>query len=158
RLATDDVADFRGSADGHRALVDNDLVAVHGTRDLLRHVRHVAKVGRAVLTLWRSHRDEDDLGGPHSLRELGCEREALPLHIALHEFFQARLVDGHPSATERPHLGLDLVHTNDVIAGFGQAGADDQSNVTSSDHRNLHSRANSRYWSSKGSNVTIGSE
>ena len=50
-----------GRADRHRALVDDDLVAVHRAADVARDAEHVLQVGGAVLALRRADGDEDDL-------------------------------------------------------------------------------------------------
>jgi len=47
-LAADDVADLRGSADRHGALVDDDLVAVHRPGDVAGDGQHVLAVAREI--------------------------------------------------------------------------------------------------------------
>ncbi len=60
-------ADLRRGAHGHRALGDDDLLAVHGLADGACHRQHVLEVGGAVLAGGRAHGDEDDVRGPHRL-------------------------------------------------------------------------------------------
>ena len=50
RLAPNDVAHECARADGHRALVDDDLVAVHRPGDLARDAEDVLEVGGPVLS------------------------------------------------------------------------------------------------------------
>ena len=51
---------------------------------------------------------------------------------------------GISPAAEHPDLRLVLVDADDVVAGLGQTGADDQADVPGSNDRNLHPCANSR--------------
>ena len=76
--------------------------------------------------------------GPDGLGQLRREGQPLPLDVAVHQFFQARLVDGHAPATQHPHLGLELVHANHVVARLGQARSDDQTDIPGPDNGNLH--------------------
>ena len=58
--------------------------------------------------------------------------------VLAHQFFQARLVNGHAARLEqRDFLGI-LVHADDLVAGFGKTGAGDQADVTGSDESQLH--------------------
>ena len=139
-----DVADLRGGADRHRALVDDDRVAVHRPADVARHAEHVLQVGRAVLALRRADGDEDDLGGADGLGQVGRERQPLLARVAPDQLLEPRLVDRHPPAAKHPDLRLVLVDADDVVAVLGEAGAHDQPDVAGSDDRNFHPRANSR--------------
>ena len=62
-----DVAHQLGRAGRHRALVDDDLVAVHRAADLARGRQHVLQIGRPVLARRRADGDEDDVGLAHRL-------------------------------------------------------------------------------------------
>ena len=134
----DDLADLLGRADGHRALVDNDLEPVHGLRDFARDAEHVLQVRGAVFALGRADRNEDHRRGANRPGQLRRERQALFRHVPAHEFFEAWLEDRHLSLAQHPDLGGVLVDADDVVAGFREAGARDQPHVASPDDGELH--------------------
>ena len=57
------LAHLLGGPDRHRALVDDDLVAVHRAGHVAGDAEHVLEIGRAVLRLRGADGDEDDVGG-----------------------------------------------------------------------------------------------
>ena len=86
---------------GHRALVDDDLVAVHRTANLSRRLQDMLKIGRAVLAHRRTDGDEQHLTLLDGLREIGREGEPFFGAIATDEFFETRLVDRDLAAPEQ---------------------------------------------------------
>src|SRR5688572_24901148 len=64
--------------------------------------------------------------------------------MSLHQINEAEHVDREHVLLQGIDLGAILVGADDVITGFGQAGTDDQTDVTGSDDRYSH-------WRTRGS-------
>ena len=90
----DGLADALGRADRHRALVDDDLVAVH---------RRARTSRAAPSTCWRSAEPSSPVGVPTAMKmtselltafgQAGRERQPLLGAVAPHELLEPRLVD-----------------------------------------------------------------
>ncbi len=138
RLAPDDLADPRRGADRNRALVDDDLVAVHRAGNVARDGEHVLKVCRAVLAGGRSDGDENDLRVAHAPGERRRERQAFFGPVLPDDFLETGLIDRNLALLEHPDLRGILVHADDVVAVLGQTRTCDEPHVTASNDRNLH--------------------
>jgi hypothetical protein len=115
-FAAHHLADLFGGADRHRALVDDDLIAVHGARDFACDAHHVPQISGAVFTLRGAHRDETDFGGFHGFGEIGGKDQTPFRLIAFDELFQAGLKNGDLAASQHRHLGCVFIHTDYVVA------------------------------------------
>ena len=137
-FARDDRADLLGGADRHRALVDDDSVAVHRPADVAGDAQHVLEIGGAVLALRRADGDEDDLRGFDGAGQLGRERQPAFGRVALDELGQPGLVDGHAGPPQHPDFALVLVDADHVVARLGQAGSHHQPDISRSNDRYFH--------------------
>jgi len=137
-LAPDGLAHTRRRSDRHSALVNHDLVAVHGLGDIAGDVEHVRQVGRSVLVLRCADRYEHDAGSPHGTSEILSELQPLFEPVPLDHLLQARLVDGHHAATKLTDLRRVFVDTRHVIAVLCQAGSQHQAHVARPDDRYFH--------------------
>src|SRR2546429_403118 len=84
------------SADGNRALGDDQLGPVHVPADGARHIQHVLQVGRAVLIRWRAHGDENDIRPLDRGADVGGELEASIALVAHDQRLEPGLVDRQP--------------------------------------------------------------
>ena len=60
--------------------------------------------------------------------------------VFLHQFLQARLVNGDAAGLEQFDLGRVVIHADDLVADFGEAGAGDQADVAGADDGQFHGR------------------
>ena len=58
--------------------------------------------------------------------------------VLAHQFLQPRLVDGHAPSLQQFDLLRVLVHADDLVARFGEAGAGHQSHVARADDGQVH--------------------
>jgi hypothetical protein len=128
---------FRRS-DRHRALVDDHGVLVHRPADLGGDSQDVLQVGRPVLALGRSDRDEDEVRGAHRRMQVRRERQTLFVVVAADDLLEARLVDRHPAGFEHVDFRGILVDADDGIAVFREARTQDKPHVPGSDHGDFH--------------------
>ena len=61
------------------------------------------------------------------------------LGVRLYEALEARLPDRHLAVVEAVDLGFVLVDAADLMAEVGKAGARNEPDITSADHRDTHS-------------------
>ena len=125
----DALLDLVGRADRHRRLVDDDAVFGHVAADGLGDGEHVREVGRAVLVGRGADGDELEQAVADALFRVGRELEAPLLEVALHQHVEARLVDGDVARLQARDLAGVDVDADDVVAGFGKAGARHQADV-----------------------------
>ena len=96
------------------------------------------QIGRPVFSLRRADSDECDIRPANRFRQIGREAQTLLAVIAADELGEARLEDRHLAGLERANLRRILIHTHDVVAVLGQAGAQDQTDVSCSDDGDFH--------------------
>ena len=128
---------FRG-AHRHRALVDDDHVLGHRATDVARHVEHMLQIGRPILTLRRADGDERDIRPANGVRQIGREGQTFLAVIAENKLGEPRLEDGHLTRLERGDLRRILIHADDVVAVLGEAGAQNQTDVSCSHDCDFH--------------------
>jgi hypothetical protein len=138
QLLADRLRHRRRGADRHRALVDDDAVAVHGAADLPRRRQDVLDVGRAVLAWRRADGDELDAAVPRRLGGVGREAQPPGGGIADDELRETGLVDRDPALAESRDLLRVDVEADDVVAEVGEARAGDQADVAGADDADLH--------------------
>ena len=88
----------------HRALVDDDLVAVHRLADLLGHGEHMLQVGGPVLACRRADGDEHDVGPLDGVGQAGGEAQPLFGAVAPDELFEPGLVDRESCPGSAPRI------------------------------------------------------
>ncbi len=98
----------------------------------------MAEVGRAVLVRRRPDGDEHDLGAADRLGDVGGEREPLLLLVPLDEILEPRLVDRQDVLLQLVDLAGVDIGADDVVARLGEAGADDEPDVTRSHDSDSH--------------------
>ena len=143
-LLLDDVTHAIGGAHGHRALGNDDLVAIHRMGDFLSHLFYGTEIGGAVRSRGSLHGDEDherrtDRGGG-----VRGEGEASGAHVALHELLETGLVDGHLAPVEGRNLLAVLVGADHLQSEFREAGSRHEAHVTGTDHAHIHFRTS--FW------------
>ena len=132
-------AHFVGGAHRHRALGNDNLVAVHVLADGFRHREHVAQVRAAVFVGRRAHSNELEQAMVHARLRVGGELQAALRHIAGDEFIEPWLVDGHPTRVQQRNLARVHVYADDMVAHFRQAGARNQPYITRAEDGEFHS-------------------
>ncbi|MDT4849708.1 hypothetical protein FQZ97_838350 [compost metagenome] len=138
QFAGDDVAHLVGRAHRHGGLVHDQLARRHVARDALRGSQHILQVGGAIFTGRGTHGDELHVAKGDALRDIVGEMQAAGLHVAPHQVFQARLVDGNAALAQQGDLRRVHVQAHDVVAHVGQARPRHQPHVTGTHDRNLH--------------------
>jgi hypothetical protein len=98
----------------------------------------VPKVRGAVFVRRCADGDEDDVGFADGPGHVGRERQAAVLLVALDVRLEAGFIDGKLIALQSIDLALIHVGANDVIAGLGEARANDEADVSGSDHSDIH--------------------
>src|SRR5262249_3982353 len=126
--------------DRHRALADDDPVAVHRPTDRARHLHHRAEIGRTVAGGRRAHGDEADHAGLHGGGEIRGEGETPLLHVAAEPLLEPGLVDRYLPLAEDLDLGGVVVDADDVVAALCEAGPGDQADVAGPDDAEPHGR------------------
>ena len=116
-------AHFVGGAHGHRALGDDDLVAVHVLADGFSHREHVAQVRAAVFVRWRTHGNELEQAVVHARLRVRSELQAALGPVAGDELIEPWLVNGHAAGIQQFNLGRVHVHADHVVAHFREARA-----------------------------------
>jgi len=129
-----------GCADGDGGLDDDDLgilVRTQGLDDAGDVVGggpdelHVGLTGRAG---GRADADEDHGGAAVGFVGVRGEAEATGLDILLHEFCEARLVDGAYSLIEKVDLARVDIEADDIVPGGGKADAGDEADISGTNH------------------------
>ncbi len=133
-----------GRADGHRGLVHDQLARGHVARDVLRGGQHVLEIGGTVFAGRGAHGDELDVAERNALRDVIGEMQAPGLHVAAHQVFKARLVNGNAALAQQRDLGRIHVQAHDIVAHVRQARSRHQSYVTGTHDRDLHACAPSK--------------
>ena len=111
----DDLADALRRPDGNGALVDDDLVAVHGLRDVTRDSHDMLEVRRAILPGRRADGYENDLRVADALGQRRGEGQPLLGTIPADHFLEAGLVDGYLSPLEHADLRSIAVNADDIV-------------------------------------------
>src|SRR5690606_3216357 len=132
-----------GRAGRHRALVDDDLVAVHGVGDLFGSCQNGLQVGRPVFARRRADGNEDHIGAPGGRAQRGRELQPAVLPVAADDFLQTGFEDWNLPAVEQLDLVRELVDADHVVTGFGQTGASDEPDIPCSNNGYLHGRSSS---------------
>ncbi len=76
----------------------------------------------------------------HALRRVGGEFDATGLSVALDHAIEPWLMNRHVAAVELLDLLRIDIHAHDVVAGIGQAGTRDQTDVARAKDRHTHGR------------------
>ncbi len=137
-LPLDDLPDLVDRPDRHRALADDQFLAVHKSGDLPDDLQHAGQVRGAVLRLWRRETKEDDVAVVDGHLQRTRELEPPFVSILLDHLLQAGLVDRNHALLERLDFLLVDVHADDLIARVGEARALHQTDVASTDNREFH--------------------
>ena len=108
---------------------------------VVRDVEHVAEVGRSILVRRRADGDEHDVARrrwrpPTSV----VKRQPPGCLVALDEPVETRLVDRQHVLLQPVDLPRVDVRPDDLVAGFGETRADDETDVSRSDDADLHDR------------------
>jgi len=122
----------------HRALEHQHALARGALRDQLGHGVHGAEIGATVAARRRAHGDEDGVRVGHGAAHVLGEGEPAGVGVALDQLGQAGLEDGDLAALQGLDLGRVHVCAHDLLAGLGEAGAADQTDVSRTDHAELH--------------------
>ena len=140
RLAGDRVAHLFRAVPTGTVLLSTTTVYLFIARPMSRAtVEHVLQVGRAVLTLRRADGDEDDLRCANRRRQIGREAQTLLVRDcgAPAPRGQARRSASAPASSVAIFAASLSTHTT-VVAVLGQAGAQDQTDVSCSDDGDFH--------------------
>jgi hypothetical protein len=100
----------------------------------------MSEVGGPVFARGCADGDEDHVGAPHRLGEVGGERQPLLVAIPTDHFFEPRLINGNASPIQHPNFGGVFVDTSHVVPGFREARANYQPDIPCANHGNLHAR------------------
>src|SRR5580704_4165649 len=98
----------------------------------------IFEVGRTVFPGWGRERQEDDLGFPDAVFEVGGEPEPFFFQVTEKEFFQTRFIDRDLAIRQLLDLGGIDIHTNDVIPRFCETGTRNESNISGADNSDFH--------------------
>ena len=135
-IAADGFGHLVAGFDRDSAFIDNDFVAVHGRGDFAGHTLDKGQV-HAAIRLWRGgDGDKNDIRIGDPLLGRGGEGETACGGIVFNEFLKAGFIDGNAARLEQGYLFLVAIDANDLVTGFGKAGAGDQANVTGADDGN----------------------
>jgi hypothetical protein len=130
-----DARDEVAGADGHRALVDDDDVAIQVLGDGARRALHVGHVGAGTAgDGGRVDGDEDVLGIAAAVRVVRREAEPAGERRAADDVLQPRLEDGQLARLQPDDLLLGHVQADHVVAQIGQAGPRHQPDVSRPNH------------------------
>ena len=106
--------------------------------DLSGDLFHEGEIDAAIGLGRGGDGDEEDFAMIDALLGAGGEAEALGGDVFLHEGFQAGLINGDLAGEEGLDLAGIIVHADDVMADFGEAGACGESDITRTDDGELH--------------------
>jgi len=122
-------ATFSTGFNGHGAFIHDDAVLVlfKDARDFPGHLFNVAQINTSIRLGRSRHGDEDDLRVIHSVLNAVRKPETLRSNIAMDEFFKSGLINRDFSSLEGVHFALVIIHANDCVAYFREAGACDES-------------------------------
>ena len=141
-LLADDPRDALGGADGDRALVDDDRVAVDVPADLRGGRVQEREVGGAVgPERGRADRHEDDVAVHRGLGVACSKAQAAGGDVVLDQRLEARLKNGQLSLADRLDLGVVDVRAEHVVAEIREHGRRDEADISSTDDANLHGAA-----------------
>lgn len=132
-VALDRLGHLVAGADRHGAFVHDNLVAGHGCRDLPGHGLDKAQIDRAVRLRRRGHGDEDHVGILDAVLGGGGKAEAAGGDVVLHQFGEARLVNGQAAGLKEFDLLRVAIDADDVMADLGETGTGDETHVASAD-------------------------
>ena len=116
-------------SDRHGALDHHDRIAREGLRELLGHRHHEAQVGRAVVSLRRTHGDEHHLHVGHALGHVCGKHQAMFARVASHQIVEARLVDGDLVFTQLVDLARVAVYADHAVSELRETCASDEADV-----------------------------
>ncbi len=129
-VALDRVRDLLAGLHRHGALVDDDAIVRQHAGDLARDFLDETQIDAAIGVLRRGHGDENDLPVSDAFLDAVGEAEPLGGDVAMHDLFQAGLVDRHLAALERFDFARVVIDADDVVADFGETSAGDEADIT----------------------------
>ena len=99
---------------------------------------HPGRLPAAAAPRRRSDRDELEKSVCNAFLYVGRKLEAPGFHIALNVVVETGFVNRYFAVIETSNLVRVDINADDVIAGFGHAGAGDQANVARAEDGNTH--------------------
>ena len=137
-LFLDDSLDLLGGANRDGGLRDEDCVFMDVLSELSGDSKDVSQIGRAIFIGWRTYSREDHLYIIEDLGEVGGEVKTVELDIALDEFLETRLIDGHDAILELVDLLFIDIDTGDMGSHLSEACATDQAYIAGTYYCNIH--------------------
>ena len=139
-VAPDRIRDLFAGSHGDGAFIHDDavLAGFEDGGDFAGDFFDVGQVHAAVGLGRGGDGDEHDLRVVHPL--LGARRKLQPLRgdVLVDQLFEARFVDGDFAGEQRVHLALVVVHADDVVADFREAGTRDKTDITGTNDADFH--------------------
>ena len=93
---SDGLGHFLPGPDRHGALVHDDFVTGHDGGDVARDSFHKTQIHRSVRLRRGRNGDKNEIGTLDALLRAAGEAKPAGSHILLHQFGQARFINGHP--------------------------------------------------------------
>ncbi len=117
--------------DGNGALFDDDFVTGEGTGDLAGDGFDVGEIGVARLALRSAYSNEDGFALAGGFGEIGHEAD-FGVAVLFEELRQVVFVDERVAALKSFDFAFVIVHTDDIVAHFGEADGSDQADISRS--------------------------
>ena len=125
------------SAHWHGGFVDNDQRGAHIARNINRSLAHILQISLAVHARWRSHCNESKFCASQRFGIACSEAQTARINIALHQLGQARLENWQLPAVQVGNAFRVNINAANIIAEVGEAGACDQSHISTPDDGNI---------------------
>ena len=127
---------FTGTVD--LSTIDAVFAGLEDAGDLAGDALDVGEIDAAIGLRRRGHGDEDDLRMIDAVLDGIGEAQALGGDVAVHEVFEAGLVDRDLAGLQRIDFALVVIDADDVVADFGEAGAGDEADITGANDAEIH--------------------
>ena len=129
-----------GRSHRHGGFINHQLETLQVPANGGRHRQNVPQVGRTIFCGGRTHSDEEDVTVLYGLTSIGCETNSPIGTVAIEQFFEARLVNGHFTFLQGADFFLVLVQAHHLETQVRQACACDQTDITRTDDCDTHGK------------------
>jgi hypothetical protein len=144
-IALDGIGHLVSGFHRHGAFVHDDFVTRHRRCNITRDAFDKAEVNRAVGLGGRRDGDEDHVRFRDAVRRARSKAQAICGHVPDDQVLQARLENRDDEGAQGGDLGFIVIHANDSVPGFGEAGSGDEANVTCSNDGEFHAYSSVRF-------------
>ena len=144
RLRTNCIAHFMTRSNWHGAL-DHDglhrrlrIQSFQFNSDVIRNLEHIFQICTSIISAWRSNADENDCRIAICHVSICCERKSSRMRIALNHFGQTRFIDWTFAFSQSRNLCFIDIQASHMISHVCKASTCDKSDISSSNHRDVH--------------------